>query len=65
MRGLVEAKKKLQLFSEVIEYLDDQAKEARKAVFNKNNQIGNYVNQVRQLEHEITELSKRVGYELF
>lgn len=59
MRGLVEAKKKLQLFSEVIEYLDDQAKEARKAVFNKNNQIGNYVNQVRQLEHEIDELSKR------
>lgn len=50
--GLIECKNKLNIFGEMIEYLDSQAKEARKVVFDKNNQIGRYFNEVQQVKQQ-------------
>ena len=62
MKGLVEVKKKLLVFNDMIEYLDTQAAEARKVVFDKNNQIGKYFNQVQEYKKQVDVLSK---YEIF
>jgi len=61
MKGLIETKKKLNMFSELIEYLDNQAQEARKVVFDKNNQIGKYFNEIQQYKQTIDKLSKRIN----
>jgi hypothetical protein len=42
----------------VIEYLDAQTKEARKVVFDKNNQIGRYFNEVQQYKQQVQRLGK-------
>ena len=58
IKGMLEIKKRLNKFSEVIEYLDDQAKESRKVVFDKNNKIGKFFNEIQEYKQQIDTLSK-------
>ena len=60
LKGLIECKKKLNMFEELIEYLDNQTSEARKVVFDKNNQIGKYFNQVKEYQQKVEGLGKLV-----
>ncbi|CAI2368489.1 unnamed protein product [Moneuplotes crassus] len=57
LKGLIDTKKKLLVFNEAIEYLDNEAKDARKVVFNKNNEIGKYFNEVQSLKQKLVQTS--------
>ena len=60
IKGLADVKQKLLIFTETIELLDHQTLEARKVVFDKNNQIGKYFNQVQDYKRQVENLGKNM-----